>query len=384
MERLLKKYNIDAGGADYSAYYVKAKDALVGGGAEIMNFEKYGIFTYMKDDIAKIRDELLTDADNALYCYFLAEAVKADDKKAIGIISKPKWELESELYDTLPLFGLLWCVPDMIAAHKRLGIPDDVTVATCGMFENQIQDYINLNHRYGISTYCVWMSLFLNCKIFRIGRFNLELMKCRFKYDVFESGDKLAIMPKDEAFHASGYALGSAGYEDADGSFVANLTETDEYFEGCPIVGGLCQRERVRLYKNEWTRVLTEGDDIVSVHIPSGGAMSPDVCDADLARGNEIISRCIVKPKAFFCCSWLLDGQLEGIIGKPTNITRFGDRFERFPIKDSGASVFEYVFMTSPDTPIDELPETNSLTKAIKKHLKSGGHIYETRGVFLV
>lgn len=383
MEKFLEKYEIASRPERIAEYYKAACSEYARLGDRIMQFERYPVFTYMKEDIKRIRDVLISDTDNVIYAYLLNFAIRADDMEAITALSSPKRSEQSEIYDTLPLFSLLHEIPKLLEYHRRRHVPEDITAATLEMFQNQIGDYILLNGRYGISTYVKWMLKFIKCKIIRIGRFNFEICKYNFAFDVFKNGNELRLMPNGEVFHKSGNVLGSIGCEDVEGSFTGEITETDSYYEGLTVDGGVVKNQTERLNKSEWQRVLTKGNTVVSVHIPTGGPLTPEVCDRDFARAEEVIGTSFVNFEAFYCSSWLLDVNLKKITGKEGNLTRFGERFTRFPVKSNGKGVFEYVFEVSPDTPLESLPEKNSFARSIKEHLLSGGHVHGAGGVIM-
>ena len=381
MEKLLKKYCIEDECPGFAEYYEAARRAYAELGDEIMRFEKYPIFTHMEGDIRRIRDQLLCDGDNLLYAYFLNAAIRAEDNAAIRALSSPRKADESELYDTLPLFSLLHELPGMIAEHKRRGVPEDVTAATLEMFQNQIGDFILLNGRIGISAYVSWMLAFVRCNIIRVGRFNLEIRKYKSAYKVFTDGKDLCAMPEGVSYHRSGRVLGSAGCEDEDGSFSGELTETETAYTGITVKDGLAVNCAVTLPKSEWSLALSTGDTVVSVHIPSGGPMSPDIVEADLRRGAQIIRSCFCDFDFFYCSSWLLDIDIKRITGKEGNVTAFGDRFMRFPVKSNGGGVYEYVFNKRGTCPPETLVATNSFSRAIKEHLCAGGFVYGAEGI---
>ncbi len=383
MDEFLYKYNIKTSIESFSQYFNKAKELFTQKGNDIMNFEQYSIFTYMKNDIARLRDELVLDTDNILYAYFLYVAIENRDIEAVCALSSPNKELEDEKYDILPLFSLLYATEEQIATLRLKGVPEDVIASTLNMFENQTQDFLNLYGHYGISSYVGWMMKFIRCEIIRVGRFNLELCEYSEDFDVFEKDGKLAVLPKGVTFHKSGQMLGSAGCEDETDSFVGEITETDDYYEGLTIENGIAKNEKTRLYKKDWKKLLTKGDKIISYHIPSGDKLEYEENNRDIKRGKEIIANCFGEVKCGFCLSWLLDPQIKEIVGKQTNLTAFADRFLRFPIKSEGTDVFDYVFMCSASTPAEDLPEKSSFAKAIKGHLINGGHIWGAGGVML-
>ena len=68
MKQFLEKFKISMPEYVAESYYADARAALADKGDDIMRFEKYNVFTYMKDDIARLRDELCKDKDNIIYC----------------------------------------------------------------------------------------------------------------------------------------------------------------------------------------------------------------------------------------------------------------------------------------------------------------------------
>ncbi len=382
MKRLLEKFAISARLESFADYYEAAKREYAAHGNEILNFEKFPVFTHMAEDIRRISEGLAEDEDNVLFAYFLNAAIRAYDIPAIDALSGPKAALGSELYDSISLFALLWELPKMVGNHRRRRVPEEITAATLEMFQNQVGDYILLYGRHGLRTYVRWMLKFVRSEIIRVGRFNFEMCRYREPFDIFERDGELLALAKGATLHRSGRILGSVDCEDEAGSFVATVTETDGYYEGYPSLGGTVSTSPVRLSKSEWKPVLTAGDKIVSVHIPTGGPLTPEVCERDFALGREVIERCFTDFKMFYCTSWLLDTELKSITGKEGNVTRFGDRFTRFPMKSNAKAVFTYVFDALPETPPAELPEKSSFARAIKAHLINGGRVYGASGVF--
>lgn len=333
------------------------------------------------DEVIAAGKRLAGDPDNSLYAYFLAELMLRDSAE-IKRVGAPRASLSSVDYDTLPLFSILWCLPHMIAEHRRRGIPEYVIDSTVGMVENQIGDFVALMGHTGISRYTSWMTSFIACRIIRVGRFNLEVRTFSDKYKVIRCGSRLVPLADGHTYHRSGRILGTVGCEDAEGAFVPAFVETDEYFEGAVCDGVRCGGVE-RFYKAEgWELYLSSGDPLVSVHIPSGGPLSPEVVSEDLKLGGEIIRAAFGDFKAYYCSSWLLDSEIKDIIGRETNITRFGDRFVRYPIKTNGGAVYSYVWHLPPTTPASELPDAGSFANALRAHIAGGGYIYGASGVF--
>lgn len=354
MREFLKKFNIKIS-RDYPEMFKAAKEQLERRGNEIFDFEKYYAFDKMVVDIAALRDSLAEERDNALYCYILSSALRLGEKELVSEISKPNAAFADEKYDILPLFGLLDLVPDMLSIHKERGLPEKVSRDSLEMFENQVGDYILLNHRYGISDYVSWMWGFLRGDIIRVGRFNFEICKYDFPYFIFKKEEELS-------------ALYSEG-----------ISENGEFHFGIGADG-----EKISLAKSEWIPILSGGERVVSVHIPSGGRLTEEVCDRDIALGREIITRGWGEISAFVCHSWLLDPNLSRIIGKETNLTRFAKRFMLLPGEGEGNEVFEYVWnLKNKPRNLSTLSDDTGLKMVIKEHLLRGGNILGGYGIFL-
>lgn len=382
MEKFLQKFEIESRLDSFSTHYEAALSEYREHGEEILDFEKYPVFTHMAEDVRRIKTALAADADNVVYAYMLNAAVRAGDKEAMTALSSPKASECSDVYDSISLFALLYELPGMVEEHKRRGVPEEVTYDTLEMFQNQMGDYKLLYGRIGLSRYMSWMLSFIKCNIIRVGRFNLEIHNFGKAFRVFCKGDELLPLASGVKIHRNGQILGSAGCEDEEGAFLAEIRETEECYEGHPATDGKVSKETVTLSKSEWRPFLSAGDKVISVHIPTGGPLSPEICEQDMRRGQKIIEECFGEVAAFYCSSWLLSTELESVTGKRGNVVKFGDMFTRYPTKNSAKGVFTYVFECSADTPIPQLPEKNSFAASIKRYLAEGGKIYEYAGVF--
>ncbi len=146
--RFLEKFGIKDAPENIDAYYAAARSEFALHGEEILDFERYNIFTYMRDDIARIADAIRRDCDLVIYCYLLNAAIRADDLPAINALSAPRAADGSEVYDSLSLFALMWELPKMLGQHRRRRVPEDVTAATLEMFQNQVGDFVKLHGYY--------------------------------------------------------------------------------------------------------------------------------------------------------------------------------------------------------------------------------------------
>lgn len=130
------------------------------------------------------------------------------------------------------------------------------------------------------------------------------------------------------------------------------------------------------------------GDGVIDLHIPESGPLTPEAVDASLDQARAFFPRCFPAERytAFACGSWLLDPQLREYLPEDSNIVRFQQRFELEPYEqpeglDPDVEALRFVFR-SLTTPLDRLPRSTVLQRAIIDHLKAGGHWHWRRGRF--
>ena len=87
--------------------------------------------------------------------------------------------------------------------------------------------------------------------------------------------------------------------------------------------------------------------------------------------------------RAFYCYSWMMDPQLDEMLGDEANITKFRRRFHPLTVKSAGRGVYNFIFYRmEADVPTEELPENTSFQRKLKEKFRSGGAIYEMQGYF--
>lgn len=204
---------------------------------------------------------------------------------------------------------------------------------------------------------------------------------------VFKNKDGSVISLADDfSLHRDGFALGARGYTDEEGSWLAEIEETDIAWTGYPFdERGFVKKERVTLKKGEWESVLKKGDPVVNLHIPASGRLTPELVEESIQAMRDFIAEYYpdFKYKAFACGSWLLNPTLENMLGCDSNIVKFGKLFTPLTMKAGATNVFSFVFNT-PDgiNDIEALPEKTSLQKLLKDYYLKGNALHETLGFF--
>ena len=125
---------------------------------------------------------------------------------------------------------------------------------------------------------------------------------------------------------------------------------------------------------------IDDGAPIIAVHIPRGAKIDDASRLQSYREGLAFIKKYFpeFKPKAVYCCSWMLNPLLREILPETSKILAFQSDFRVFPSpSSSGTEVFGFVFPGEyPD--YQSLPETTSLQRAVKQIYLDGGvlHVY--------
>lgn len=309
-----------------------------------------------------------------------------------GNLADPDYEApagQGLAYDFLHLFPAIPTMPESVSHLRGRGVPEDVIAATMGEYDFCVD---MCNTRLGRPAFdfgrLKWISRVIHDQLIRIGRFKYDLPGNYMEgVRVYRNGSgELVIFADNLQIHRSGRILGSVGHTDGDGSFLAEITETEDTVIGHKAVDGIVERTLTTLSKKEWQLCLSEADAMPRIHIPSDGNFDQETVNASYARAREIFARCYpdYPYKAFFCSSWLMSTDLRKILKPTSNILSFQEPFIFIPFRSSGRLVFSFAFQMNAAIPEDlnTLPENTSLQRAVKQLYLNGGYVHEGAGFF--
>ncbi len=182
---------------------------------------------------------------------------------------------------------------------KKREIEENIISDTIKGYEETLSGYISRFDRVGYDLrYINWIMLYLEERILRIGRFNFEMRnKLPDSIYVFEnSKNEIKILIDNAVFNSHGMIHGTLGQDDSTEEFNAYFHEYDKYYEGfeSDIKTARAITKPVRLMKDEWYLKLCPEDKVLSVHIPSGGKLTGQICEnayLDAARIFKYIIR---------------------------------------------------------------------------------------------
>ena len=289
--------------------------------------------------------------------------------------------------DMLPMLALIPMIPKSIEDYRRRGFSEEVVKSCVKPYGRCVKATFDRTGMVGLNQlYFNWLAIYAKTLIFNIAGFNFELKKFPDYIICLKNKetDEVVLLPIHSTVHKSGLILGTAGYEDAEGSFEAVLRETDDGYYGCPVEN--CRiTNKIEYYpKSQWDCVLRPGDDVVSLHIPKGADLTPENVLNSMNTGLSLAREYFpdYSVKALLCVSWLLEPQIGELMGSSSKIAGFGNMFHRFPIISNGKAIFTFVFVGQfPD--YASLPEDTRMQRVFKKLYMDGGHIHHFGGIIL-
>lgn len=292
-------------------------------------------------------------------------------------------------YDFLHLFPAISTMPESVAHLRQRGVPEEVIVETMAEYDYCVDMCQSNRGRPAFDLGRLrWIRCVITNRLIRIGRFKYDLPgKYMQGFRVYrEESGNMTVLADGITVHCSGGVLGSAGMEDAAGSFTAQIEETETAVTGHPVMNGLVKKETVTLDKAVWRLVLSGEDNVPRIHIPPGNGFDKETMEASFEKARKIFRQCYPERpfKAFFCHTWLLSPQLRTILKPESNILTFQNLFTPIPCYSQGNGCFSFLFGMTPKCPQDfmALPEKTSLQRAVKQLYLDGGYLLEGEGFF--
>lgn len=391
MKRLMENLGITRYTEEHASYYKQAMEAYAARGTEIVEAERvlklnrtYGLFTHRLDDVLRAGEEIKKNPCLLQFIYLL-ETIMADKGKEIRVLGALDLPQGGAEYDMAPVFAVLSHTPEEVKWLSERGVPEGIIAETLKACEKSMDICAGKLGRAGLTmNYLRWLCPYLDARRLDIGRFNFDISP-RFGGNVTlfrnQKGEIKALINRAE-IHRTGRLLGAKHFEDVEGSFTAELTETADAFIGYAVRGVYCEKEKTVLKKAEWKAVLQDTDSVIRVHIPGGRDFSEKCRIDSYEQAWDVFNTCYAeyKPRAFACSSWLLDPFVAEIMGNESNIAGFQSDFILLPENSGDGEALEFIFGNSTEN-LSDLPEDTRLQRAIKKHYMDGNEMYRTLGV---
>jgi len=270
-------------------------------------------------------------------------------------------------------------VPRVRAKHREMGVPGEVTRATCMQLSCFAGNYARMRAgRLGIpQNQLYWLRLYPAAKLFRLGRMEYKIEPFPGGVEVYRhrATDRVVALAADGTrFNREGYidAPGSAP-EDPQG-WTATLKTEDGAVCGWPVSPrGMGVRTCVRLPLGEWACALAKGDPTLEMHIPAGGKMTVEAGGDSMRRACDFFDRFFPGHgcRSISCRSWILNTQFEEIRLSSTNLVDFQRELYLYPTPSNGKEGLWFIFLRNEFDPATA-PRDTSLRRGVAEFLATG------------
>ena len=324
------------------------------------------------------REDLLTLAqtyhddiyENHRYTMAQVEGLQEQDGREEGLLFAVMYFARYELLD------------EVLA---RRGIPEDIKAGALRTCKELLQKSKNCYGSYGLrGMYRSGLVPYLMPYKFVLGRLCFEVAQFNSAYEVYRNPQDGTTVP---------VALPGVSYmpngKRPPSSYQGELIEPYIRQEGTEITGftfdasGCLCATPVTLKGYE--KVLKTGDDVISVHIPKNGRMTPELVDEAFCMAEDFFARYYPEKKfvAYVCSSWLLNTDMREFLTPETNMMRFQKRFRVVMTTVNGYSLYWHIFGIEQFLPLDELQPANSFQSNVLERVKAGKVLYNGYGYIL-
>lgn len=367
------------------------------------------IFFLQDSYLDKVGQHVPLSESNAQLIYEAVNAIRCDEKLQelawlwhyiLYVQSDPErenltdWPVPTTPFheDVFPAVILLSGYERLEKIHKMRNIPKDIIHDTLVSVDSNMNGNRKRTGNPGLGMfYFEWLQYCFNAKLYRIGRLNFEMRTFSHPVRVFQNvldGKVIALSDHGVQYRNDGLVDGTNDIFDKEQGWTATFTETSDQYSGYSIhPNGRVLQEKMHLSKAQWQLVLSSGDPVISVHIPGQGAFTHELCQEAFERAQHFFATHYADKqfRAMICISWLLDPQLQQWLDKSSNLLKFQKWFDLYPVKSSDSGIYRFVFRCERGkVSINELPESTSLQRNIKRFMQAGGRMQNTGGFFLL
>lgn len=304
-------------------------------------------------------------------------------------------EFRSILGDDCGVFRLLMAlgaIPLMRRWHRTLGIPEGISRNTA----LQIRSYCDCTYRPAHNGHpgvfpgpMGWMRHYSRERYFRIGRLEFWLAPYKWSEQVFRNrrtGQVAAFAAEGMRFNSDGRVFAKADhYVDGEG-WTASFCRTDTHVTGYLLdPNGYGSPRQVTLPFDQWDCRLEKGVMTLQMHIPAGGAMTPEACRDSFVQARAFFAEYFPNEPAvaITCGSWIFSPLLQKCLPDDTNLVRFQHELFLVPSPANGSDGLWFVFLEHGQPDFNTWPRQTRVQRAILEYLEQG-HIWGAGRMFFL
>lgn len=273
--------------------------------------------------------------------------------------------------------------------YARRNIPGIYKQGALMLYKSLLEKSKAFYGSYGLrGMYRSECSRFLGVDKYVLGRLTFEMTQFRPPYyEVYrnrETGETLPVALPGFFYMPNGRQKTDAYEGDLFEPYLKQTGELLECFTFDEKLGHL-QMEAITLDLTQFEKVLQAGDDVLSVHIPENGPMTPELVDEAFAIAEEFFPAYYPekKFKAYVCSSWLLNTDLQKLLNPQSNILQYQKRFRVVVTSTNWYSIYWHIFGTQQIIPVEQLRPKNRFQKTFVDWVSAGNTLYNGYGYIL-
>lgn len=276
------------------------------------------------------------------------------------------------------------------AYFESLKMPEDVMLGALKDIGIWVKHFHDNHGVIGISPLILkWERGLMRGSLYRLGRLQFTIRPFDGRILVFrnKNGNKVqALVQGDIPINSAGQFDGVDNHFDAK-AWQSVLVREEKLITGNPVTpGGKVLSETLSLNLNDWDEVLTQGDQILDIHIPAGRDFNIQTCREAIDYSIDFFARYFPdKPfKGWACHSWFLDNQYEKILSGHSNILDFQHELYLYPTDAGGSEAYKRIFgERGIKDGIAKILQGSSMQKAVAGFIEKGGRLRTGGGFFL-
>jgi hypothetical protein len=303
-----------------------------------------------------------------------------------------RWPLpESVLGHQAGVFYLLAALSGVRQAQehdRERGIPEQITrdgLYDIGIGVNRFGRFFP--GRIGVQPRLLyWFRNHTHYGLHRLGRLQYIVRPFGAPLTIYrhtQSGRVLALCDPGLKFDGDGFRAAPSDQSDATDNWESGGQADGDSILAHPILPtGVALRQPVRLRKHAWEQVLAPGDGILETHIPEGGDMAVERCEASMRQALEFFPKYYPERpfKAIVCQSWIMNPEYESFYSPTANFVEFQRELYLYPTPWARTSGIFFIFDAEEIDP-QSAPRDTSIRRAMADHLEQGG-VLRSGGMF--
>lgn len=326
----------------------------------------------------EVLEEIEDDEDLFLFSKFLVQdmcsARNRMDHDSYTVMKPERLKESKEFYSFLLLLS---CVEPSMEMLRQKGVPESYyeNIPFIPM-RNQFKKLVEKQDP-AVSDF-PWDMNFYTASIFLLDRFFFIPFKYEDEITFYRNSkthEVKALMGPLKTFRGDGEYNGVNGIIDDEQSFETLWIEDEHRISAFAVSPmGYVQNKIETIQKEEWLPVLSKGDILLALHIPSGPGYTPERLRNSMELAENFYSTYFpeIAYKGFGSESWLYDPHLSLILSEETsNIVKVQRQFYIYPIEE-GDSMLRYEVFGSREAEIKSITPVNSLQRRVMLYMNSG------------